>query len=419
MRGAAEAAIAVARAGLEADTPEPPPRGLLPLLRFTRLPDRALAAARKVLDDDDGFRLRVRDVTSEASVGRASWLFLDRPEGWEDEVAALVAVQERAADAAEETKAEAGLRRRVAKLESSLGREAGELARLRAELAEAKEQLAGERRARRLAESDGGRRRRETAALATEIEELRHRQSVLEAARDQSDRSPAPVVEEAVEVAIPARAVVDHVRLADLVADGARTVGALSAMLSEAERLLAPTLDPSTAWSPSGLRRAVPKGVGPGGRRPTALPPGIFDDSVEAAGHLARVEHVRVLVDGYNVTKSARPELALSEQRQWLVDAAVELALRTGARLELVFDGADDRPSAPADLGRRRGVQVRFSAEGVEADDVLLELIEGLPVDMPVVVASDDRRVRDGARRRGANVVSTAQLLSVFGRPPS
>jgi predicted RNA-binding protein with PIN domain len=154
-------------------------------------------------------------------------------------------------------------------------------------------------------------------------------------------------------------------------------------------------------------------------RRPTPLPPGTFDDSVEAAGHLVRVEGVRVLVDGYNVTKSARPELALSEQRRWLTDAAVELAARTGARVELVFDGADERPSAPANLGRRQGVQVRFSAEGVEADDLLLELIEGLPRHVPVVVASDDRRVRDGAERRGANVVSTAQLLTVLGRPPS
>jgi predicted RNA-binding protein with PIN domain len=149
------------------------------------------------------------------------------------------------------------------------------------------------------------------------------------------------------------------------------------------------------------------------------LPPGTFDDSVEAAGHLVRMAGVWVLVDGYNVTKSARPELTLVDQRQWLADAAVELAARTGARIELVFDGADERASAPADLGRRLGVQLRFSAEGIEADDVLLDLVEKLPQGLPVVVASDDRRVREGARQRGANVLTTAQLLTVLGRPLS
>jgi len=35
-----------------------------------------------------------------------------------------------------------------------------------------------------------------------------------------------------------------------------------------------------------------------------------------------------------------------------------------------------------------------------------------------VVVASSDRRVRDGARRLGANAISTPQLLSTLRREP-
>ncbi|MBA3955145.1 MAG: hypothetical protein H0X58_00550, partial [Acidimicrobiia bacterium] len=171
LRSAGEVAIAVARVGLAADPPEPPPRGLLPLLRFARLPDQALAAARKVIDDDEGFRRRVREATTEELVGRASWLFLDRPDGWEDELGWLAAAAEEAVGAAEETRAEVKLRRRVTTLEASLSRQADELLRLRAELSLAKDQRADERRARRLAESDAGRLRRTTEELATEVDD--------------------------------------------------------------------------------------------------------------------------------------------------------------------------------------------------------------------------------------------------------
>jgi predicted RNA-binding protein with PIN domain len=415
-------AIAVARVGLAADPPEPPPRGLLPLLRFARLPDQALAAARKVIDDDEGFRRRVCRATTEELVGRASWLFLDRPDGWEEELGWLAAAAEEAVGAAEETRADAKLRRRVAMLEAGLSGQADELVRLRAELALAKDQRADERRARRLAESDAGRLRRTTDELATEVDDLRRRQSVAPESPESAEEGVRPPPPALLEVeSEPPPPVIDAAGLAELLAEAVRAAAALSEVLADAEAMVLPAPD---AASPRLVSRARPPGPRRRSgeverRRPTPLPPGTFDDSVEAAGHLVRVEGVRVLVDGYNVTKSARPELALSEQRRWLTDAAVELAARTGARVELVFDGADERPSAPANLGRRQGVQVRFSAEGVEADDLLLELIEGLPRHVPVVVASDDRRVRDGAERRGANVVSTAQLLTVLGRPPS
>lgn len=408
--------------GLEADPPVPPPRGLLPLLHFKRLPDRALAAARKVVTDDDAFRRRVRDATSEESVGRASWLFLDRPESWSEELARLAAAVEDADGAAEETKAEAKLRRRVTVLESSLDRTAEGRKRLEAELTVAKEQLADERRARRLAESDAGRRRREADSSAADLDELRRRHSLLQQAMEGAAPPPPPRSEEPAAEPVPSPPpLFDHAGLSGLIADAAGAAEVLSRALDEAERLLTPALEDAPRRreaSAASLGGSVRAG-GATRRQPTPLPPGTFDDSIEAAGHLVRVGHVRVLVDGYNVTKSARPELTLVDQRQWLADAAVELAARTGARIELVFDGADERASAPAELGRRLGVQLRFSAEGIEADDVLLDLVEKLPQGVPVVVASDDRRVREGARQRGANVLTTAQLLTVLGRPPS
>jgi hypothetical protein len=37
-----------------------------------------------------------------------------------------------------------------------------------------------------------------------------------------------------------------------------------------------------------------------------------------------------------------------------------------------------------------------------------------VPAHRPVTVASNDRRVQDGARAAGANVISSAQLLAVL-----
>jgi hypothetical protein len=61
-------------------------------------------------------------------------------------------------------------------------------------------------------------------------------------------------------------------------------------------------------------------------------------------------------------------------------------------------------------------VQVRFTPPTVEADDEILALLGALPPERAVTVASSDRRVADGARRRGASVVSAPQLLDVLDR---
>jgi predicted RNA-binding protein with PIN domain len=148
---------------------------------------------------------------------------------------------------------------------------------------------------------------------------------------------------------------------------------------------------------------------------PEALPPAVLDDEPAAAEHLLRLPRVLVLVDGYNVTITARGTASLPDQRRWLVDATAEAAARTGAEFLVVFDGSADE-HGPGDGPRRRGVQVRFTAAGVEADDEVLELLVASPAERPVVVVSDDRRVRGGARRLGANVVGVDQLVAALRR---
>lgn len=426
VRPAVEAAVVVARLGAAADPAVPVPRGLRPFLRFTRLPDRAIGAARRVLDDDAEFRRLVRDATSEELVGRASWLFLDRPEGWEAELSQLTEVSRAEQEADTERRAESSALKRLAAVDDARRRAEELVVRLRLEVADAKGQLAVERRARHLVETEAGRLRRGMEEARAEIDALRAVVADLEVALDAQQRDLEPsIASEAVSSEPDAATMVtsgapvlrhDVVAAAHAVAVAAADT--LAAALADLGATLRPTppvaddaLDgPALHESPSGRRAPASR------RQPLSLPPAVLDDSVAAAEHLLRVQDVLVLVDGYNVTKLARPEFGLSEQRRWLLDAALESATRTGARFELVFDGVDDRESAPADLARRSRVQMRFSPAGVEADDVVLARAEEL-ASVPVVVASDDRRVRDGARALGVNVVGARQLLGAMKRP--
>ncbi len=147
---ALERAVVVARRDAGRPDAPPPPAALAPVLRFARLPPWAMRTVLGVLDTDEGFRSRVADGLEEGQVDRAAWLFLARPDGWEEELA----VREDAA-IEEQRQADAGTRleeaqRRAEQLEVALAetraerdalgeqqsRERGELRALRAELEE-------------------------------------------------------------------------------------------------------------------------------------------------------------------------------------------------------------------------------------------------------------------------------------------
>jgi predicted RNA-binding protein with PIN domain len=142
----------------------------------------------------------------------------------------------------------------------------------------------------------------------------------------------------------------------------------------------------------------------------------VLEESAEAAEYLVRAEGMTLVVDGYNVSKSAWPSLSIQEQRRRLVDALAELEARAGVRIQVVFDGAEQAGPARGPRLHRTSVAVSFSPPDVEADDVIIARIADSPGDAPIVVASDDRRVRDEVRARGANVIGTRQLLDLLGR---
>ncbi|MFP5377687.1 MAG: hypothetical protein ACLGIO_13025 [Acidimicrobiia bacterium] len=86
LRPALQLAVDVVRAGAATVPPVEPPRGLRPFVRFARLPDSALGAVRRALDEDAAFRARVEALADESELGRAAWLFVARPGGWEEEL---------------------------------------------------------------------------------------------------------------------------------------------------------------------------------------------------------------------------------------------------------------------------------------------------------------------------------------------
>ncbi|MGP4017231.1 NYN domain-containing protein [Saccharopolyspora sp. 5N708] len=134
---------------------------------------------------------------------------------------------------------------------------------------------------------------------------------------------------------------------------------------------------------------------------------------VAALDRLLALPAVHLIVDGYNVTKTGYPELPLSDQRDRLAHQLAALAARTGAEVTVVFDGADVLAVPTAGP---RGVRVLFSEPGVQADDVIRDLVSAEPKGRQVVVATSDRAVATSVRRRGAYAVSSAMLLARLNR---
>ena len=471
LRQVLETAVAVAREGEEDKPAIPAPAAMRPYLRFSKLRGPALAAVRRVLDADEEFRSRVAAAADEAAVGRAGWLFLSRPDGWQAELDAIVTTAAEEAGQEADRRAENDARRRLAGAEEAVRRAEQAAEGARREAAQAGSALADERRARLAATAELAavhqrlesltaereRVRASATAAASEAGQLRRRVAELEARVKELEgeaAAAAAAAAGAAEAAASAKGAASERAQAapgtaaggsgdageggvvggaggglgaEVVADIGRALreaaGAASRLaeaLAAAAQPLAPAEAPSAdTETPQAGAEAAPaparRRVLPPARRPVRLPPATFDDSMEAAEHLVRVDGVALVVDGYNVSQTGWPELALAEQRRRLVSALGELAARTGADVRVVFDGADlAMPGAVPTTSQL--VRVSFSPPGVEADDEVLAMVKALPVHRAVVVATSDREVQEGAARAGANVISSPQLLALLGR---
>jgi predicted RNA-binding protein with PIN domain len=409
--------VAVARRDASGPHGHPPPLKLRPILGFRgRLAPRALATVRDVLDTDTAFRARVASEIDEVSVERATWLFLARPDGWEQEFDLLAEAASADAEREESARAEQTAARRVEHLEAALERQAADVARGVRDADEARAALEAERDRRR--RSDDAARAAEAALAARDQERAETVRQLAEAralAEERLERIRA--LEAGEPSATPdgeaAWAGADPAEVAEALRQASRAAADLGEILDRATRALGPGRagpapvppDRAASGAPSaGGRRRGPR------RTALRLARGALEGSTEATDQVLRTGRVVVLVDGYNVSMSGWPTLDALTQRDRLVAMLSDVASRTGADIRVVFDGDDDgrRPAVSTPLA----VRVHFTPDGVEADDVVLDMVDRVPVDRPVVVVSSDRRVQAGARVRGANVVASESLLA-------
>ncbi|WP_318307486.1 NYN domain-containing protein [Amycolatopsis solani] len=276
--------------------------------------------------------------------------------------------------------------------ESVRGEREGEVEKLLKRLREQGVQLRQARDAAEAAAADAARgsaaRADEIAALTAQLDRERQRVAA-ERARAERAAADAEIARQSAREARQA----DEVRLGLLIdtIDGAVT--GLRRELALGAR----------GARPADMVRGTRSGTGQGGK--------IAD--VSTLDRYLALPNVHLIVDGYNVTKTGYPELALADQRDRLIHQLQALAARTSAEVTVVFDGAGVL-SVPAAVPR--GVRVLFSDRGVLADDVIRNIVAAEPAGRPMVVATSDRAVADSVRGGGAHPAPSSVLVSRLSR---
>ncbi len=129
--------------------------------------------------------------------------------------------------------------------------------------------------------------------------------------------------------------------------------------------------------------------------------------------------HLSYLVDGYNVVfalglldrrAGAR---ALERARRRLLDDLHDGLAAPGHEITVVFDSRRGMPGSRSGF-EYRGIRVCFARAGDVADDVIERLIAADADPRRLVVISNDHRVQEAARHRGARPWSCAELLDHF-----
>ncbi len=303
----------------------------------------------------------------------------DTPES-ADHSGAVERLQRKLRDARAQTRtAQAKAKEQVAEVKR-------ENAELRRKLAEARQQLTSAESAVKNAAEGHGSAQKETAALEAETRRLRARISELEAANAAARRS---VREEREAGSLRARLLLDT-------------------LLDSAQGLRRELALPPVTGSPADAVEGAVTAQGGTTARGMAL----SGDDPALLEELLAVPRVHLIVDGYNVTKTAWPTAPLETQRTRLLSGLAAIAARSGAEMTVVFDGADLQQRPP--VVAPRGLRVMFSPPGVIADDKIRDLLSVEPGGRPVVVVSSDREVADSAQRAGARPVASAALVRLL-----
>lgn len=377
--------------------------------RRARLGASAIGAA---LADDD-FRDRVavqvegrpastRAGDDPAERGAVSWLV--RPEGWQESLAAVAEALAGRTGTAPPVDDGDKWRDRAQASEQAL-REAR--SRHRAELTELKAENVLLRRKL----GDARTKLRDAAAAAEEAgavaDDVRQRAEAVAAAQDRELRQLRAQVERHEAEALTGR----RTARADKDEATIRARLLLETVIDAASGLRRELSLPSVAGAPGDrveaqLAADETRRAGPAGATPPTSP-------AQLEQYLT-LPRARMIVDGYNVSKTAWPSSSLEAQRIRLLNGLAPVVARTGAETTVVFDAAasTNRPvvSVP------RGVKVRFSPEGVIADDVIRDLVAAEPEGRVVIVVTNDREVGVDVVREGARAVASESLVGLIER---
>ena len=432
LEGPLPEAVRVRVVGLAADalgrlSPDALPAALRRVASFAPARRARLAGSQiaGVLEADDDFRDRVAADVREAAPELASALeaghvppaadpeelaavaYLLRSPGWVGVVTS--AAQAVGSGQADEARRQAdarldGLRRQVEEaseeLKETRRRHREQVQELKAENADLRHKLGDARRRLRTAE--------ETASAAdASVVEARAAGQAAVAAGEQELRRARGRAEELERELTAARRTVRAER-------GQETLRArllLDTLLETAQGLRRELALPAVEGSPADLVEAT--SAEPGARASSGTGSMAVDDPA-LLDQLLGLPRVHMVVDGYNVTKTAWPELSLERQRERLLAGLAPLVARRGAEVTVVFDAAETR-ERPVVSGPR-GVRVLFSRPGVIADDVIRELVAVEPQGRPVVVVSSDGEVARDVSRAGARVAAALALTRLLSR---
>ena len=185
----------------------------------------------------------------------------------------------------------------------------------------------------------------------------------------------------------------------------------LDTLLETAQGLRRELALPAVEGSPAD---AVEAHVAEQGSRARSGHASLASDDPALLEQLLTLPRVHLIVDGYNVTKNAWPDLSLERQRDRLLGALAPLVARSGAEVTVVFDAAETR-ERPV-VNRPRGVRVLYSPVGVIADDVIRELVAAEPRGRPLVVVSSDGEVVRDVVRAGARASGAQALTALLSR---
>nr|MBA2601688.1 NYN domain-containing protein [Actinomycetota bacterium] len=316
-------------------------------------------------------------------------LACERPKGWRSELERHSRHKKAPPKGAEE---------KVVELEAQLERERAKVRKVREELKGVKESARAAAASERLVHAE----------LMTDLQDMKKRVTAAERARTEAQaaaekaelalerdrRKNRRAGEKAASDRDDARAELKEVR---------RTVRTLKTRIREVE-----TEAQVARARRSSRTKTTP--APPGKRSRLRAPKGLFDDAPESLAAWLQTEGVRLLVDGYNVSKAegAYGELDLESQRERVVDGVARLARKKNVQATVVFDGSE----VPPRTSRKKSgpVTVEYSSAAETADDHLVALLEKWPT-VPVIVVTSDRELQERAAAQGATIATSSQFM--------